>query len=396
MANDAPDSRPENELNINFEALASSEAAGCATPEELATLRAAPTEWAATLRRLLAETEAAIPAARRITGPERDMVVADFTDERDRLRRSLSRLVGDVKPAPRGQSERRSAGERRPAEAERRSAPERSGEGRPADDDRSRLPPSPPALQASWQDGRIVLWAGSASVPRPPAEERDRLMAEAGAGSISWEPHSGVPVPGGGRAAAVSAPVTEALGWLVGVGTGQLAPAAAPSLRWLGEVAAWATELVARGQMIPTLVGPAAGARSGRPSTAEHRVRWVPALVDADRLRSLSARMPGAVGAAEQPRSRPTQMCRSVLGAAVDAVCRAGAARLVTAATVPVARSRSEVREAVLAGLDGTPFAAAVRPGAELADELARWTAPVTGDRTVILTVPAASPACAR
>ncbi|MGH9034660.1 MAG: hypothetical protein ACRD0O_02775, partial [Acidimicrobiia bacterium] len=41
-AKDAPDSRPENELKINFEALASSEAAGCATPEELATLRAAP------------------------------------------------------------------------------------------------------------------------------------------------------------------------------------------------------------------------------------------------------------------------------------------------------------------------------------------------------------------
>jgi hypothetical protein len=85
-------------------------------------------------------------------------------------------------------------------------------------------------------------------------------------------------------------------------------------------------------------------------------------------------------------------MCRSVLGAAVDAVCRAGAARLVTAATVPVSRSRSEVREAVLAGLDGTPFVAAIRPGAELADELSRWTAPVTGDRTVTLTVRLAAP----
>ncbi len=121
-------------------------------------------------------------------------------------------------------------------------------------------------------------------------------------------------------------------------------------------------------------------------------MRWLPGLVDADRLRNLSARMPGAVSAAEQPRSRPSQLCRSALGAVVDAVCRAGAARLVTAATVPVARSRSEVREAVLAGLDGTPFSAAVRPAAELADELSRWTAPVTGDRTAPLTVRLAAP----
>ncbi|MGH9003427.1 MAG: hypothetical protein ACRDYV_09885, partial [Acidimicrobiia bacterium] len=91
MATDAPPTtRPENELNINFEALASSEAAGCATAGELATLRADPAEWAATLRRLLAETEAALPAARRITGPERDMVVADFIEERDRLRQALA------------------------------------------------------------------------------------------------------------------------------------------------------------------------------------------------------------------------------------------------------------------------------------------------------------------
>ncbi|MGH8972397.1 MAG: DEAD/DEAH box helicase, partial [Acidimicrobiia bacterium] len=165
-----------------------------------------------------------------------------------------------------------------------------------------------------------------------------------------------------------------------------------PSLRWLGEVAAWATELVARGQMIPTVVGPPGASRAGRPGTAEHRVRWVPALVDAERIRVLSSRMPGAVAAAEQPRGRPAQMCRSVLGAVVDAVCRAGAARLVTAATVPVARSRAEVREAVLAGLDGSPFVAAIRPAAELADELARWTAPVTGDRGPVLTVRLAAP----
>ena len=80
-------------------------------------------------------------------------------------------------------------------------------------------------------------------------------------------------------------------------------------------------------------------------------------------------------------------MCRAVLGAAADAVCRAGASRLVTPATVPVARSRAEVSEAVLAGLAGEPFQAASRAASEMADDIARWTTPVTSDRAARLTV---------
>src|SRR5205823_4867441 len=89
---------------------------------------------------------------------------------------------------------------------------------------------------------------------------------------------------------------------------------------------------------------------------------------------------------------QPYRMCRAVLGAAADAVCRAGAARLVTPATVPVARSRSEVSEAVIAGLAGKPFTAAVRAGSEMADDMARWTTPVTSDRAARLTVRLAPP----
>ena len=101
--------------------------------------------------------------------------------------------------------------------------------------------------------------------------------------------------------------------------------------------------------------------------------------------------MPGAVSALEQA-GQPYRMCRAVLGAAADAVCRAGAARLVTPATVPVARSRSEVSEAVLAGLAGVPFTAAARAASEMADDMARWTTPVTSDRAARLTVRLASP----
>ncbi|HET9773105.1 MAG TPA: DEAD/DEAH box helicase, partial [Acidimicrobiia bacterium] len=89
---------------------------------------------------------------------------------------------------------------------------------------------------------------------------------------------------------------------------------------------------------------------------------------------------------------QPYRMCRAVLGAAADAVCRAGASRLVTPATVPVARSRAEVSEAVLAGLAGKPFTAATRAATEMADDMSRWTTPVTSDRAARLTVRLGSP----
>src|SRR5581483_12486607 len=89
-----------------------------------------------------------------------------------------------------------------------------SDEGRPAAGPaQPELPPTPPALQSSWQNDRIVLWAGSSSVPLVSADELERLMAEAGAGSIAWEPHPGIPLPSGGKAQAVSAAVGDALRW---------------------------------------------------------------------------------------------------------------------------------------------------------------------------------------
>jgi superfamily II DNA or RNA helicase len=304
------------------------------------------------------------------------MVLEDLTAERDNLRRALHRLAPELYPEARAQPEKRPSDDARPAGP---SAPE--------------APPTPPALQASWQNNRIVLWAGSASVPQVAIEELDRLIAEAGAGSITWEPHPGIPLPSGGKAPAVSAPVGDALGWLVGVGAGQLAQDAAPSLRWLGRVAVWATELVAQGRVVPSLVeaNPGGGGKGGRASTGEYMVRWAPAVLEPDRLKECVSKMPGAVSALEQA-GQPYRMCRAVLGAAADAVCRAGAARLVTPATVPVARSRSEVSEAVLAGLAGAPFTAATRAASDMADDIARWTTPVTSDRAARLTVRLAPP----
>jgi hypothetical protein len=348
---------------INFDALASAEAAGDITPDELAALQAAPDRWVEALHGLLAETEESLAAVRRSTRDERDQALADLTEERHRLIDALVRL-GDGTAIALREREERAAQQERQVEAVDDGAPQ------------------PPVLQATWGNGVVVVWAGSRSSPPADQEELRRLLDEAGGAAVDWSPQPGVPLPSGEKAPALGAPMSAALGWLVGVGSGQLAADAGPSTRWLGEVATWGTELVAQGRMIPSL----GRVRQGKGSTAQYAVRWAPAVVDGRRLRDLASRMPGAVGALD-PAAQAEQVCRSVLGAVVDAVCRTGASRLVTPATAPVARSHRDVSEALLAGLDGTPFTTSVRPAATIARDLAQWAGPVTGRGTVGLRI---------
>jgi hypothetical protein len=349
----------ESQLDrTNFEALVAAESAGYATPDELETLRGEPDRWAWTLRVWLRETEEALAGAERISGEERAQILVDLTEERLRLRAALRRLTGEA------------AGD----DDEEEQSP---------DDEEA----GSPLLQASWDNGEVVVWAANRLAPPAGPDELRQLLAEAGAGTVGWAAHREVPLPSGDKAAAVGAPISGALGWLVGVGAGQLGDDAGPSVRWLADVAVWATELVALGRMAPTLARSDKGNANGRHTTGQYEVRWAPAVVDGARLRELAARMPGAVAAHAPPPPSPERLGRTVLTAAVDAICRAGAARLVTAATPAVARSRGDVTEAVLAGMNGTPFTAATRPAGELADELKRWAAPVVSPGTVNLIV---------
>ena len=348
---------------MNFEALVSAEAAGCATAAELEALAADPHGWEWTLGALLRDTEAALATAGSITGEERDQVLADLADERRRLQAALHRLTGTEPVADED---------------------EQAGDGDEGDDDPTA---TVAVLQASWDAGDVVVWGGNRLAGPVSAEELRALVGEAGGGTVDWGVHRGVQLPSGDRAASVTAPLSGALGWLVGVGAGQVGAQAGPSVRWLGEVAVWATELVALGRMAPTLTRADKGGANGRHATGKYVVRWAPAVVDGARLRDLASRMPGSVAAVAPPPNSPERLCRAVLAAAVDTVCRAGAARLVTAATAQVARSRSDVAEAVLAGLDGSTFTAAARPAGEMSDELKRWAAPVVGATSVGLVV---------
>ena len=297
----------ENELDRNtFVALVASEADGNISDEELAQLQAEPLVWARTLGDLLTETEEALTVVARSERDERDQALADLAAERESLAQALTRLTGeDIEPL---------AG-----------VPGFAPEEASADDDLPDLP-DVPVLQASWMADQVVLWAGNPSATSPDRDELASFIAEAGAGAVDWVPLAkGVALPSGQKAAAVAAPIGAALGWLVGVGAGQLAAETGASVAWMGEVATWATELVAQGRMVPSLrkATTAGGGKGNRQRTGSYAVQWVPAVVDRRRLGKLSARMPGPVKALDTT-AKAERLCRAVLIAAVDAVCRTG------------------------------------------------------------------------
>ncbi len=233
----------------------------------------------------------------------------------------------------------------------------------------------------------MIVWAGGPGADAT-TEDLNGCSHQADASGIAWERHPPVPVPVPGQAPAEarSAPLAQILGWLVGVGAGQAGEGIGPSLRWMGEIALWGTELVAQGRMVPVLRGATSGSGSGRQGAGRHRVRWVPALLARERLHDLVTRMPTSV-AALQPAAQADAVCRSVLAAVVDAISRAGAARLVAPAAPPHASTRTEIAEAVLSGLDGRPFVADSELAGRVGEDLKRWAASVTANHRVGLTV---------
>ena len=341
--------------------------------------------WAAALRRLIHETDDSLRAAAlEPEGELRAMVLEDLRGERDRLSAALLRVTGDSIDPPLLRVEGEVNG-RTPAhesDGNRREG-NREPAARPSTEDSG--PPSPPRLHASWGEGRVVVWAGGPGVEAGP-DELDDLLSRAEASSIGWERHAAVALPSGASAEARSAPLSQTLGWLVGIGAGQAGEEAGSSLRWLGEVASWGTELVALGHMVPVLRSATGASSSSRPGSGRHRVRWVPALVGRERLHDLVVRMPGAVSALHN--SVPADaVARSILAAVVDAVSRAGAGRLVAPAAPPHATNRPEIAECVLSGLDGRPFVADVDPAGRVGEDLKRWASPVTSNHRVGLIV---------
>src|SRR6478736_6442224 len=82
---DPPVARDAVGRSASFEILVDAEASGEASADDRALLEANKDLWRDTLERLLDDTEDGLDSVRTLTGPERDQVVADFKQERDRL-----------------------------------------------------------------------------------------------------------------------------------------------------------------------------------------------------------------------------------------------------------------------------------------------------------------------
>ncbi|MDQ3469644.1 MAG: hypothetical protein M3487_07755, partial [Actinomycetota bacterium] len=141
-------------------------AEGRATEQEAALVDADPGASRRTVARLVSRVEEDLESVRHLPAEERELVVADFEEDRDRLLAALTRLETGAPPSQ--------------AIAEE--------------------PPAPVQLQASWSAGFIVVWAGGRGAqPADNDELADRLEAIGGP-ALGWAAHADVELPSGDRA----------------------------------------------------------------------------------------------------------------------------------------------------------------------------------------------------
>src|SRR5437763_30417 len=66
------------------------------------------------------------------------------------------------------------------------------------------LAPGRIQLQASWEPGRVVVWAAGPGTPLASSDHVTGMLAEAHAPAQGWTRHAPVPVPGVGNADALA------------------------------------------------------------------------------------------------------------------------------------------------------------------------------------------------
>ena len=310
--------------------------------------------WVAALMRLYDDAELALDeVTHRVKGPERALVLADFESEVRRIDDLLTDLIGPISA---------------PADPDY-TAPVRTPEPEPGI----------PQLQLSWIPGQIVAWSAGNRAPAASLDELLQHLARAGAGAIGWEPHSGIKLPTGGRADALSVPISAVLGWLVALGQATDDESIGPSVAWMGLVTSLAVRLVGQGRMVPQLKK-ARRARQdpSREDIGSFFVRWAPALIDPDEFKKLADSLPGTVSVLEN-RPDSKAMTHAVLADIVSAIATEAASRLEMPASSPDPRSKADVAEAFLAHLSGAPFEAPSRLASELSRRIDQWARPVSG-----------------
>ncbi len=319
---------------------------------------------------MLDDAEIAYDDARdTVRGPERSLVLADLDSEISAIDDQLTRLLGPPQSTtkPSGPS----------VEASEGKAPELDVD----------IDPGITQLHLSWIPGRIVAWTGGY---RATSDDTDGIIARlvaSGASASVWEDHSPAKLPDGEKATAVSAPLESVLGWLVSLRMSHDDPDIGTSATWLGMIGSLAVQLVAQGRMIPKLRKLGRVAVDGKPTSDDRStfaVHWAPALMEPDDIVALSSSLPQAV-TVYRNRQDARAFSQAVLADIVDVIVSAGARRLEVPAAPPEPRTKPEIAEAFLGHINGDPFDAPSRPGAELGRRLDQWSRAIAGAANVKL-----------
>jgi superfamily II DNA or RNA helicase len=322
-----------------FDALVDAEIEGRASDDDIAALFAEAARWRKALFDRLDAADDAVDRAKRIEGPERAQVVMDFQSIGDDVDAALDRL--DLR--------------------EGRELPE-------PDDLTAEVVPAESRLQASWSPSRVVVWFGGPTEVMGDRADLTKVLAEFEAPSDVWNNHDPVVLPDNRRAAAMSAPIEDVIGWLLGHADDDRLGASA---RWLGQLGLFGVSLVARGSMVPLLRH-----RHRTEGSGTFAVRWHPVLVDDQTVEKFVRAAPAAVFMAN-PKLDAASATRSALVATVDAVCVQAARQIEAPAPPPRLRSATDLAEAYLGRLDGSSFRAPVDLGQTLVRFLDEWAEPV-------------------
>jgi superfamily II DNA or RNA helicase len=368
-----------------FAVLVRAEAEAYITTAQLDALKSDLPRWQKVLLDLLEDTEDKLLAVQQITGSTRDQVVNDFEAELNTLAMAFQRLTG----------------------ASLEDEPAVSVVG-PSEPDVVTGEAEPCQLQLSWASGQIIAWAaGCNNVPESTEQVMDRLLAT-GAPKSAWKNNRPVAISSEIKAPALSAEVTDVLGWLVPlvktpseeltkrkffIPEDLLDPEELPatdvqpqltgdplgmSARWLSLVAIAAVELVAQGRTVPRLQRIRKRRnKKNRGDKGDFAVQWMPGIISQEKLKSFADSLPGAVSAAD-PGPDARALVQSALGGMVNAIVATAAQRLDVPAAPHEPTTKDELSAAFLARLGGQQFQAAVPAGSDLARNLDQWARPVT------------------
>jgi hypothetical protein len=331
------------EMTRELESATWAVAEGRATGEQLALFQSEPGWSLRMLQRLIDDTDDALASVRGLPADERDQVVSDFEEQLA----SLIAIQNSLVPTTTADGD----------------APATKVVGEVIGEVR---------LQASWSEGRIVVWAaGPGTSGSNNADLADRLEAIGGP-AVGWTVCSPVLLPSGVKADALAIPLKGALGWLIAVAGGLGRTGVGQSVVWLARVALEGVRLVSQGAVVPTL------RFDKRPQgrVVDAAVRWVPALVDDERLKPFVSSMPGPVAMMGTADARAIAL--SVLSAAVEAVVTEAAGRLELPAPPPSINNSLQLAETFTTRLNGTPFVAPTVPASDLARRMGGWTGTVT------------------